>query len=186
MELREEFSVCLNNEALSRVRVYLYKPFYSRERENAKLRGTILSENGEINKTWNMETSQYLRRTREYTRPKRNAAYKDLKYCVFNERNKITFAIYVSLLFLPQIIPIVLLSSVNTNQCYGWFLIFQFFTSTFILFRFTHVLTTEISSRMSSLFENVLNFKIKDYTLLIYDSKIGTCWTRNGDKNVTS
>ena len=38
MELRDEFSVCLNNEALSRVRVYLYKPFYSRERENAKLR----------------------------------------------------------------------------------------------------------------------------------------------------
>ena len=40
MELREEFSVCLNNEALSRVRVYLYKPFYSREMENAKSRGT--------------------------------------------------------------------------------------------------------------------------------------------------
>ena len=39
MELREEFSVCLNNEALSRVRVHLYKLFYSRERENAKLRG---------------------------------------------------------------------------------------------------------------------------------------------------
>ena len=37
MELRQEFSVCLNNEALSRVRVYLYKPFYSRGRENAKL-----------------------------------------------------------------------------------------------------------------------------------------------------
>ena len=51
MELREEFSLYLNNEALSRVRVYLYKPFYSREKENAKLRGTILSENGEINKT---------------------------------------------------------------------------------------------------------------------------------------
>ena len=51
MEFREEFSVCLNNEALSRVRVYLYKPFYSRERENAKLRGTRLSENREINKT---------------------------------------------------------------------------------------------------------------------------------------
>ena len=51
MELREEFSVCLNNEALSRVRVYVYKPFYSRERENAKLRGTRLSENREINKT---------------------------------------------------------------------------------------------------------------------------------------
>ena len=51
MELREEFSVCLNNEALSRVRVYLYKPFYSRERENAKLRGTKLSENREIYKT---------------------------------------------------------------------------------------------------------------------------------------
>ena len=51
MELREEFSVCLNNEALSRVRVYLYKPFYSRERENAKLRGTRLSKNREINKT---------------------------------------------------------------------------------------------------------------------------------------
>ena len=51
MELREEFSVCLNNEALSLVKVYLYKPFYSRERENAKLRGTKLSENREINKT---------------------------------------------------------------------------------------------------------------------------------------
>ena len=51
MELREEFSVCLNNEALSRVKVYLYKPFCSRERENAKLRGIILSENREINKT---------------------------------------------------------------------------------------------------------------------------------------
>ena len=51
MELREEFSVCLNNETLSRVRVYLYKPSYSRERENAKLRGTKLSENREINKT---------------------------------------------------------------------------------------------------------------------------------------
>ena len=51
MELREEFSVCLNNEALSRVRVYLYQPFYSRERENAKLRGTRLSKNREINKT---------------------------------------------------------------------------------------------------------------------------------------
>ena len=49
--LRAEFSVCINDEALSRVRVYLYKPFYFRERENAKLRGTILSENGEINKT---------------------------------------------------------------------------------------------------------------------------------------
>ena len=37
MELREEFSVCLNNEALSRVRVYLYKPFYSREIEGNKI-----------------------------------------------------------------------------------------------------------------------------------------------------
>ena len=46
MELREEFSVCLNNLALSRVRVYLYKPFYSRERENAKLRGKIVREQG--------------------------------------------------------------------------------------------------------------------------------------------
>ena len=51
MELREEFSVCLNNGALSRVRVYLNKPFYSREKENAQLRGTKLSENREINKT---------------------------------------------------------------------------------------------------------------------------------------
>ena len=51
MELRKEFSVCLNNEALSRFRVYLYKPFYSRERENAKSRGTKLLENREINKT---------------------------------------------------------------------------------------------------------------------------------------
>ena len=51
MELREEFSVFLYNEALSRVRVYLYKSFYSRERENAKSRGTKLSENREINTT---------------------------------------------------------------------------------------------------------------------------------------
>ena len=51
MELREAFSVYLNNEVLSRVRVYLYKPFYSRERENAKLRETKWSENREINKT---------------------------------------------------------------------------------------------------------------------------------------
>ena len=51
MELREEFSVCFKNKALSRVRVYLYKPFYSRERENAKMRGTNMSENREINKT---------------------------------------------------------------------------------------------------------------------------------------
>ena len=51
MELKEGFSVCLNNEALSRVRMYLYTPFYSMERENAKLRGTKLSENREINKT---------------------------------------------------------------------------------------------------------------------------------------
>ena len=71
MELREEFSVSLNNEALSLVRVYLYKPFYYRERENTKLRVTILSENREINKTWNMETSQYLSRTREYVPPGR-------------------------------------------------------------------------------------------------------------------
>ena len=47
MELREEFSVCLYNETLSRVRVYFYKPFYSRERENAKLGETKLSENRE-------------------------------------------------------------------------------------------------------------------------------------------
>ena len=52
IELRDEFSVCLNNEALSRVRMYLYKPFYSRERENAKVRRSKLSENREINETW--------------------------------------------------------------------------------------------------------------------------------------
>ena len=50
MELTEEYSVSLYNEALSGVRVYLYQPFYSRERENAKLSGTKLSENREINK----------------------------------------------------------------------------------------------------------------------------------------
>ena len=96
----------------------------------------------------------------------RNAAYKTLKYCMFNEGNKISFAIYVSLLFLPQIIPVVLLSSVNPNQCCGWFFIFEFFTCTFILFWFKHVLTTEISSRISSLLENVQKLKIKDCTWL--------------------
>ena len=48
MELREEFSVCRNNEVLSGVFfVNFYKAFYSRERENAKLRETKLSENRE-------------------------------------------------------------------------------------------------------------------------------------------
>ena len=53
MELTEEFSVCLSiyNEALSRVRMYLYKSFYSRLRENVKLVGTKLSENRKFNKT---------------------------------------------------------------------------------------------------------------------------------------
>ena len=36
MELRDEFYVYLYNEALSRVRVYLYKPFYSKEREKCQ------------------------------------------------------------------------------------------------------------------------------------------------------
>ena len=39
--------------------------------ENAKLRGTKLAENREINKTSNMEISQYLRRTRERVPPGR-------------------------------------------------------------------------------------------------------------------
>ena len=39
MELREQFSVCLNNEALLRARVYLYKPFYSREKGKCQIEG---------------------------------------------------------------------------------------------------------------------------------------------------
>ena len=47
MELREEFSVCHNNEALSRVRVYLYKPFYSREKGKCQIEGNkIVKEQG--------------------------------------------------------------------------------------------------------------------------------------------
>ena len=76
---------------------------------------------------------------------KRNAAYKDWKYCVLNESYKMSYAIYVSLLFLPHNIPIVSLSSVNPNQCTGCLFIFKFFMCTFILFRFTHVITTEIT-----------------------------------------
>ena len=97
MELREKFSVCLNNEALSRVRVYLYKPFYSRERENAKLRGIILSENGEINKTWNMETSQYLRRTREYVPPGRAS--------IIDNKTNITTIKLLNLIWLKILYP---------------------------------------------------------------------------------
>ena len=99
MELREEFSVCLtcNEEALSRVRVYLYKPFYLRERENAKLRGTILSENGEINKTWNMETSQYLRRTRKYVPPGRAS--------IIDNRTNITTKKLLNLIWLKILYP---------------------------------------------------------------------------------
>ena len=115
-----------------------------------------------------------------------NAAYKDWKYCALNESYKTSFAIYVSLQFLPHIIPIVLLSSVNPNRCIGCLFIFKFFTCAFILFRFTHVITTEITSLLSNLLENILKLKIKRYTLLIYDAKTDTCWTRKGDKNVTS
>ena len=43
---------------------------------------------------------------------------------------------------------------------------FPVFHGTFILFRLTHVPTTEISSRISSLLENILNFRIKDYAML--------------------
>ena len=55
-----------------------------------------------------------------------------------------------------HIILIVSLSSVNPNQCSGCLFIFKFFTCTFILFRFTHVITTEITSLISNLLENIL------------------------------
>ena len=57
---------------------------------------------------------------------KRNAAYKDLKYFALNESYKFSSAIYVSLPFLPHIIPIVLLNLVNPNQCTGCIFIFKF------------------------------------------------------------
>ena len=41
--------------------------------------------------------------------------------------HKISFVIYVLLQFLLHIIPIVLLSSVNQNQCTGWFFLFLSF-----------------------------------------------------------
>ena len=105
---------------------------------------------------------------------------------MFNQGNIISFAIYVSILFLPHIIPIVLLCSVNPDQCTGWFFIFQFFTCIFILYRFTHVITAEISSRISTLLEKILKLKIKEYTFLIYDTKRDTYWTRKGDNNFTA
>ena len=81
---------------------------------------------------------------------------------MLNECYKISYAIYVSLLFLPHIITIVLLGPVNPNQCTGCLFIFRFFTCTFILFRFTHVTTTEITSLISNLLENILkNLKLK-------------------------
>ena len=87
---------------------------------------------------------------------KRNAAHNDLKYYTLNESYKISSAIYASLLFLPHIIPIVLLGIVNPNQCTGCLFIFKFFTCTFILFRFTHVITNEIPSLIYNLLENTL------------------------------
>ena len=87
---------------------------------------------------------------------KRNAAYKYQKYCALNEIYKFSSAIYVSLLFLPHIISIVSLSSVNPNQCTGCLIIFKFFTCTFILFILTHVINTEITSLISNLLENIL------------------------------
>ena len=91
---------------------------------------------------------------------KRNAAFKDYKYCALKESYKISSAIYFSLLYLPHIIPIVLLSSVNPNQCTGCLFIFKFFTCTLILFSFTHVITTEITSLTSNLLENILKIKL--------------------------
>ena len=62
---------------------------------------------------------------RTYSMPKqKRRIYGFNTLCVIWEL-KISSAIYVLLLFLPHIIPIVLLSSVNPNQCTGWFFIFQ-------------------------------------------------------------
>ena len=87
---------------------------------------------------------------------KRNAAYKDQKYCALNESYKISSAIYVALLFLPHIIFIVSLCSANPNQCTGCLFIFKFFTCTFILFRFTRKITTENTCLISNLLENII------------------------------
>ena len=50
IELTEVFSVCLSiyNEAFLGVRVYLYKPVYSRERGNAKLREQNCQKTGKL------------------------------------------------------------------------------------------------------------------------------------------
>ena len=56
VELTEEFSVChsIYNEALSRVRMYLYKSFYSRLVENVKLGEQNCQRTGKLIKheTW--------------------------------------------------------------------------------------------------------------------------------------
>ena len=105
-----------------------------------------------------LTTSIYDTHSKNITRyilgQKRNAAYKE--YYVLNESYNISYAIYVSLLFLPHIIYIFFLGSVNPNQCTGCLFIFRVFTCTFILFRFTHVVTTEITSLISNLLESIL------------------------------
>ena len=83
------------------------------------------------------------------------------KYRMLNESCTISSAIYVSLLFLPHIILIVSLSLVKPNQCPGVFFIFRFFMCTFILFRFTHVITTEITSLISNLLTTRLQDRLK-------------------------
>ena len=92
------------------------------------------------------DLSGFHRHLRYILGQKRNAAYKDLKYYALNEIYTISSAINVSLLFLPHFNPIVLLSSVNPNQCTGCLFTFKFSTCTFISFRFPHVITTEITS----------------------------------------
>ena len=81
-----------------------------------------------------------------------------LKYCVLSESSKISSAIYIMLFFPQHIFPIVLLRSVNPNQCTDWFSIFLFFMCTLSPFRFTCVLTTEISSQTSKTLEIFLKF----------------------------
>ena len=58
-------------------------------------------------------------------------------------------------------------------MCTGGLFILKFFTCTLILFIFTHLITTEITSLISHLRKK--HFKIEDYTLLINDVKTDTC-----------
>ena len=98
-----------------------------------------------------------------YTRQKKKHGIQELKIVWVKWEWQISSLSTFLLFSLPHLFPIVLLRPVNQNQCTSRFSIFLFFTCTLSQFRFTSVLTPEISSRTSQTsktFKKVWNLRL--------------------------